>query len=402
MILSDKQKQGLETTVARFKARERFTVISGYAGSGKSTLVKFIVAALGFKEEEGDVAFCAPTGKAAQVLVRMGHKDATTIHRLLYEWIPKENGKYLKKRKWPLPKLVICDEVSMVSMEMAKELLSHSESYIIFCGDPAQLPPISKDDDNHLLDNPHVFLDEVHRQALGSDIIKLSLDVRQGRNIRVMQGNDVQIYAKEQFVEGMLTWADQILCATNRTRQELNQQMINLLGFTKPIDVGMKIICNRNNWDIISQQGEPIVNGTIGFIKKLRDDKVYLPQYFGVEPYDSVVVDLETETGDLYTDLVFDRQEILTGEPVISDPRLIYQINKYYSTDWAKENGLVNPLPLSANFGYAITTHRAQGSQWGKVLYVEERFPFEREEHQKHVYTGLTRAENKLVVIKKG
>ena len=83
MILTNKQRIGLEIAVARFKAGERWTTISGYAGSGKSTLVKFIIAALDVPPEE--VCYVAFTGKAASVLKQKGCENAMTVHKLLYK-----------------------------------------------------------------------------------------------------------------------------------------------------------------------------------------------------------------------------------------------------------------------------------------------------------------------------
>ena len=67
----------------------------------------------------------------------------------------------------------------MLPTDMWNLLLSH-HIYILACGDPEQLPPINPKDNNHVLDNPHVFLDEIMRQAQESEIIRLSMHVREG------------------------------------------------------------------------------------------------------------------------------------------------------------------------------------------------------------------------------
>ena len=67
MELTAKQEQGLKIAVERYKNKERYTVIAGYAGSGKSTLIKFIISALRVHPEE-EVCYVAFTGKAATVL----------------------------------------------------------------------------------------------------------------------------------------------------------------------------------------------------------------------------------------------------------------------------------------------------------------------------------------------
>ena len=127
MILTDKQKQGLDIAVQRYKEGKPYTCIAGLAGSGKSTLVKFIVAALNLDPEE-EVAYVAFTGKAANVLSRKGNPNATTAHKLLYEARPKSDGTFFFFRKTELDKdykLLVVDEVSMLPKDMWELLLRH-------------------------------------------------------------------------------------------------------------------------------------------------------------------------------------------------------------------------------------------------------------------------------------
>ena len=121
------------------------------AGTGKSTLIKFIIAALNLDPE--DVCYVAFTGKAATVLQQKGCPNATTAHKLLYHAKQMPDGKYtfVPKKERPLYKLIIVDEVSMLPKAMW-ELLLRWRIPIIACGDPEQLPPVDKDEDNHLLD----------------------------------------------------------------------------------------------------------------------------------------------------------------------------------------------------------------------------------------------------------
>ena len=110
------------------------------------------------------MAYATYTGKAAEVLRKKGNAGACTLHKLLYDHRPLQSGGF-----WRVPKdhldvdIVVIDEVSMVPKTMIDLLLSH-KVYVIFLGDPFQLPQILKDEDNHLLDHPHIFLDEIMRQ----------------------------------------------------------------------------------------------------------------------------------------------------------------------------------------------------------------------------------------------
>ena len=93
MELTRKQEEGLKIAVERYYARERWTCIAGYAGSGKSTLIKFIISALDVNPEE-EVCYVAFTGKAATVLQQKGCPNATTAHKLLYKAKMMANGTF--------------------------------------------------------------------------------------------------------------------------------------------------------------------------------------------------------------------------------------------------------------------------------------------------------------------
>ena len=141
MVLTSKQEAGLKIAIERYRAGEKYTVIAGFAGTGKSTLIKFIIAALNLCPE--DVCYVAYTGKAAQVLKNKGCPNVMTAHKLLYEAKPMPNGTYKFEPKLSIGdfKIVVVDEISMLPKVMWDRLLTHNV-YIIACGDPFQLPPI--------------------------------------------------------------------------------------------------------------------------------------------------------------------------------------------------------------------------------------------------------------------
>ena len=113
MELTKKQEEGLKIAVKRHRDGEKYTVISGYAGTGKSTLVKFIVEALQVAPDR--VCYATFTGKAAEVLRKKGNKNACTLHKLLYEHIPLPAGGFLRKPKETIPyDIIVIDEISMV------------------------------------------------------------------------------------------------------------------------------------------------------------------------------------------------------------------------------------------------------------------------------------------------
>ena len=393
MELTNKQEQGLKIAVERFLNREKYTVIGGYAGSGKSTLVKFIIAALepyGIDPED-DVCYATFTGKASQVLLKKGNKNVSTLHKLLYKHIPKADGGFIRQPKPEIEyKVVVVDEVSMAPKEMM-ELLFRHRVYVICLGDPFQLPPIDKNTDNHLLDNPHIFLDEIMRQAQESEIIRLSMDIREQKSIEYMKGSEAIVCPKGELNTGMLTWADQILVGTNQTRVNINNQMRTLMGRGNKPETGDKVICLRNYWDIISDSFNPLVNGTIGYISNPSTNEVYIPYYLGGGSFEVLNTEFISDSDDSFGILNMDNKMILTGEKGI-DYKQAFKL--------AKNPKFKDLLPLEFTYGYAITTHKAQGSEWDKVLILEERFPFDKVEHARWLYTAVTRAASRLVLVR--
>ena len=390
VTLTNKQEQGLRMAVERYKAHEPWTCIAGYAGTGKSTLVKFIIAALNVAPE--NVAYVTFTGKAASVLRHKGCPNAMTAHKLLYYSKRLPNGKFVFTPRTSLEgeyKVIVVDEISMLPKELWELLLRH-KVYIIACGDPFQLPPISKNADNHVLDTPHIFLDEIMRQAEESEIIRLTMNIREGKPIQYQRGNEVQVVSPDDVVSGMYDWADQIICATNKKRLDINTYMRAAAGRGELPEDGDKIIACRNCWDIIDTTGEnALVNGTIGYLDGLTFGTQEYPIY-GFPTVPVIRTGLRTDDGG-FDEIMLDQQALMTGKKFLT-PEQEYQIYRRAS--------LKGLEPIEFNYGYAITCHRAQGSEWEKVLVFEESFPFDKEEHARWLYTACTRPSEKLVLVR--
>ena len=393
MILTKRQEEGLKTAVARHRAGEKYTVIAGYAGTGKSTLVRYIIDALNVEEDR--VCHCAFTGKAAEVLKKKGNKNVATLHRLLYEHIPRPAGGFFRKPKPFIDyDVIVVDEVSMAPKSLMELLFNH-QVYVICLGDPFQLPPIDKDEDNHLLDDPHIFLDEIMRQEEDSEIIQLTMKIRNQEPIDYFNGNEVKIIPYSDLNTGVLQWGDQILTATNAKRQAINNQMRALQGRTgEPVD-GDKIICLRNYWDDSSLNGDALINGTIGILQNSFQTWREIPRFVqsDIRKFDVLVGDLVVpETNDVYQMTEMDRQMIITGEKCC-DWRLSYKLGKL-----RPKYGEI--VPKEFTYAYAITTHKSQGSEWPKVVVLEEKFPFDKVEHARWLYTACTRSSEKLVLVR--
>lgn len=390
VILTNKQEQGLKIAVERYKAHEPWTCIAGYAGTGKSTLVKFIIAALNVAPD--NVAYITFTGKAASVLRHKGCPNAMTAHKLLYYSKRLPNGKFVFTPRTSLEgdyKVIVVDEISMLPKDLWELLLRH-RVYIIACGDPFQLPPINKNADNHVLDTPHIFLDEIMRQAEESEIIRLTMNIREGKPIQYQRGSEVQVVSPDDVVSGMYDWADQIICATNKKRLDINTYMRAAAGRGELPEDGDKIIACRNCWDIIDTTGEnALVNGTIGYLDGIAFGTQEYPIY-GFPTVPVIRTGLRTDDGG-FDEIMLDQQALMTGKKFLT-PEQEYQIYRRAS--------LKGLEPIEFNYGYAITCHRAQGSEWEKVLVFEESFPFDKEEHARWLYTACTRPSEKLVLVR--
>ena len=397
MVLTYKQEQGLKICIERYIQGEKYCVISGYAGAGKSTLVKVIIEALldidGTLDPANDIVYTSFTGKATQVLLKKGNPNVKTLHKLLYESIPKPDGTFFRVPKTEVKeRIVVVDEVSMAPKDLMKLLFKH-DVFVIALGDPFQLPPIDKDQDNGLLQHPHIFLDEIMRQALDSDIIRLSMKVRNQEPIEYENLSDTIVMPYRQLNTGVLKWADQILVGTNNTRVSINNKMRELLNKGNAPEEGDKVICLRNYWDCFAENCDPLVNGTVGYIHDPYRTFNQIPYWIKGQTQNIQVLNANfvSDSGADFGRLQMDEQQILTGERCL-DYKSIYKLTKNRQT--------AHLVPMEFTYGYAITTHKSQGSEWDKVAVLEERFPFEREEHARWLYTAITRASDKLVLVR--
>lgn len=180
--LTTEQKEALAYLLAGLESGERRLALKGFAGTGKTTLVRFLCQRLG---RSGTLALTAPTNKAARVLADGAGRTAGTIHSLLGLRMTRdfEGGYRLERTQHPddLPDLVILDEASMVDgvlMQHIEEAQSESDLAVIFVGDPAQLPPVNEDNSPfERISGPE--LTKIIRQKKGSPIVDLATHIRE-------------------------------------------------------------------------------------------------------------------------------------------------------------------------------------------------------------------------------
>ena len=341
-------------------------------GTGKSTLVQFIIQELHIPESK--IAYVAYTGKAALVLKSKGCPGATTAHKLLYHTTELPDGTFVhvpKDKPDKVYKLIVVDEISMLEKEQW-DILMKWGIHVICLGDPFQLPSIGQD--NGVLAHPHIFLDEIMRQAQDSEIIRLSMDIRAGKPLSLSKGKDVWVVPKETIFDRLLTTADIVLCGKNATRYYLNQRIRRVVWGEQykddPIE-NDKIICLKNYWN----KGD-LANGLIGKITNIEKKDDYFLKT-------KLLADFRTDD-DSFCDLSMDYQLFTDGKPLVNQD------------NWKMYPKEIRPHEF--DYAYAITCHKAQGSEFGKVVLFNEPIGKDIEMRQRWLYTGLTRSSEKIVV----
>lgn len=384
-----------------FKGSKQFFVLSGYAGTGKTALLKHVVKETLGLDDLYSAAFVTPTGKAATVLIKNG-VSACTVHRLIYQSQTVEQevevgGKKIKverlvfRRRENIDKaikLIVLDEASMVSDDVLSDIANFGVK-VLLCGDNAQLPPV--EGFNSFLKEPDYTLTQIVRQQQDNPIIRLSTLAREGKPIPFGNFGDAAfvLYGRK-FAGGqrerLLKRSDQIICGLNKTRAKLNEEMRRILGFEGLPQNGDKLICTLNNWETFIDGGARfnLVNGIIG----TAIDPFYdLNQHMGFTQFKPDFLDETCPEA-----LPFD-----TG--VFEDGAYRYK----HGDTFAKfdENGEATGVFTLNRFeyGYCISCHKAQGSEFDNVIIFDESFAF-KEDKSRWLYTALTRARKKLILIR--
>lgn len=363
MEWSNDQKKALDSVAAWFNDPKKDQVFSltGYAGTGKTTLIQH------FREGiSGAVCHAAFTGKAALQMRKSGATNAQTIHSLIYMPNTDENEELVFDFRDDSPlmgaKLLILDEVSMVDKELGEDVLSFGVPTLVI-GDPGQLPPVKGA--GYFNRKPNAHLDTVHRQALDSPILRLATDIRKGKILKKEECEGLSVYKRGG--DPTAIEADQTICGKNAMRVRLNnftRKKTNQSGiFPNP---GEKIIFLRNN------QRDQIFNGLLAEVTKVKFS----------ESHNELAISANGDNGVSYKNLIIHPE-------CFSNPAELEEIS------W-RERKRKN----EATFGYAITCHKAQGSQWDSVLVVDDRlFAWDKAMRKRWLYTAITRAAEKLTIV---
>lgn len=392
----------------------------GYAGTGKTTLAKHLA-----QDVKGRVLFAAYTGKATSVLRRSGAPNAQTIHSLIYNpkerskerlndlkeelreiqqmlgeeraeamaegypadtWMPSkrladrllkvETDIRIEERSKSSPDfdlkfdsdlkgagLLVVDECSMVDEQMAMDIMSYGVPVLVL-GDPAQLPPVKGT--GYFTDaRPDVMLTEIHRQARDNPIIELATRVRNNEALLLGQYGSSSVI--ERATPELALAADQVLVGKNRTRLSTNRRMRELkgyLGSPYPLE-GEKLVCLRNDKDL------GLLNGTLHIA---TDDAQEAGGYINLR------IRPDDQPEDWASILVPAHREHFDGDP----DDIGY---------WDRRNA------QEFTYGYALTVHKSQGSQWSNVLIIDESDSFSKD-RTRWLYTAITRAQDVVTVVR--
>jgi exodeoxyribonuclease-5 len=364
---SPDQRTALETVREWMKTHEQTMTFGGFAGTGKTTLVKEII------RDQGNVAIVAFTGKAVSVLRHKGVRQAKTLHSLMYQVAGEDDeGDPIFMRRAalgrrgrgfddyePPPDLVIVDEASMINKRMHEDLEALATK-ILYVGDHGQLQPIGYDPG--LMRDPVIRLEKIHRQAEGSPILRYAHHLREGNDpFDVAQPNkDSEVQIANRWPDDLHEF-DTVLVGYNGTRHYLNKLIREARGFKGVMpQEGETLICLANNPHF------GIFNGLQVIVKDCepRDKETAWLRFTDFEGFDRQVPIYLPQLG---TSEKFQREELI------------------------RENlGLFD-------WGYALTVHKAQGSEWDNVCVIEKIHPGWGEARWR--YTAATRAAKKLTYV---
>ena len=461
MELTILQNKVFEQIKAFLNSDASVFILRGYAGTGKTTMVKVIAD---YIKQSRQLAMMAPTGRAARVLAtKTGHK-AVTIHKAIYAKAHIEPKKVKDiaesgyKFVFPINEsenggniVAIVDEASMVcSRKIEHELFIFGTDNlmedlltfvrpnfggkVIFVGDPAQLPPVGESVSNALraeyfkekgLKVVEAELTEVLRQKGDSVILKNAMMIRDllqkdKRNQLVFeeQKDDVEMVPSEQFLDKYLKYRKEsgrhdsvIICYSNKSANRYNRDIRkSLYGGDVPLRENDILLITQNNYRLNRMNGEFVPVLSVGartqqsapvyaqiggkrqrIVITLNFIQVTVPDGDGNPMLCMLLEDLLTsdkatisidENRALYINFCMRHPSLKQGTQVFADALLN---DEYYNA-------------IRAKYGYAVTGHKCQGGEWGKVFVDYTDRTGLDDDSLRWAYTATTRAQKTLYV----
>ncbi len=341
-------------------------LLDGGAGTGKTTVAGLAAEAINAKR----IVFGAYTAKAARVMQSKGMEGASTLHSLIYRaehrndrivWVTNHNSPCLRAD------LIVVDEVSMVNDRIAEDLRSFNKPILVLGDVGGQLPPV-EGAGAFTRRRPDFILREVHRTVADSPITKLAWRAR--RRGVVFLSDDPTARVAPLNADAWLVILNrdfQVICGKNTTRRTVTRRAREAFGFKGPLpQPGEPLICCRNDYS----QG--LINGDIAVLWRITENDPD-EDYFEAD----LLIEGETRTG------------VLINRPYFSSQTIDNSAGRFSSAhfDWA----------------YAITCHKAQGSEFEHVVVIDDQFAqWDKDLRRRWLYTAITRAQETVTVFQTG
>ena len=372
--------------------------LSGIAGSGKTTIINYIIDRLKIKRSR--ILFCAFSGRAVSEMIKKGI-NAQTVHSAIYEYherfkkdfdgkvIRNDKGYPIKEKVFELKprldknyELIVLDEAGMVGLKLGSDLLSYGIPTICL-GDINQLPPVM--DRQMFMANPDYHLSQPHRQNADSPIIELAQMWLNDMSFKYGIYGSSSVIRMSDVSEKLLKWADIIIVGKNNTKDRINMIVRKDVKGYKKLEYpheGERVICRRNNWDKYLNNGIPLTNGTTGIIQK----------------YDKSTFDGLSFLMDFKPDYSFNN-ECFKNLQVDYNYLQAIDLNSL-DKDTFKQYMYESKFFELFDYGYAITAWASQGGQWPKVLFFcEDLFKSKPVIRRGYGYTSITRAMDSIIIV---
>ena len=461
MELTKQQNEVFKKIKAFMESDASVFILRGYAGTGKTTMVKVVAD---YITQSRNMYLMAPTGRAARVLSQKTKRMATTIHKAIYEGtclvskVTKDIAETEFKLFFPISEskqdgknVVIVDEASMLcsrkikhelykfgSDNLMEDLLTFIRpgfgGKVIFVGDPAQLPPVGESVSNALraeyfqkqgLKVMEAELTEVLRQKNDSIILKNAMMIRDllkkdKRNSLVFEEkkDDVETISANCFLEKYLDYRKKsdkndsvVICFSNKSASRYNRAIrTDLYGKDVPVRENDVLMIIQNNYNLNRMNGEfvPVLSVgertqqsapvyvQVGGVKQrkiitLNFVQVTVTNGLGNPCLCMLLEDLLNsdkpelsidETRALYINFCMRHPELKQGTQQFS---LVLMQDAYYNA-------------IRAKYGYAVTGHKCQGGEWGKVFVDYTGRTGLDNDSLRWAYTATTRAQKTLYV----
>lgn len=461
MELTNQQNKVFEQIKAFLNSDASVFILRGYAGTGKTTMVKVIAD---YIEQTRQLVMMAPTGRAARVLAMKTGHTATTIHKAIYSkaHVEPKKVKNIAKSEFKFVFSInnsenggnivaIVDEASMVcSRKIEHELFMFGTDNlmedlltfvrpnfggkVIFVGDPAQLPPVGESVSNALraeyfkekgLKVIEAELTEVLRQKDDSVILKNAMMIRDllkkdKRNQLVFeeQKDDVETIPSEQFLDKYLNYRKEsgkhdsvIICYSNKSANRYNRDIRkSLYGGDVPLQENDILLITQNNYRLDRMNGEFVPVLSIG--ERIQQSAPVYAQIGGKK--ERIVITLNfikvtVPNGDGNPIPCMLLEDLLTSDTAtisIDENRALYinfcmrNPNLKQGTESFAEALLNDEYynAIRAKYGYAVTGHKCQGGEWGKVFVDYTGRTGLDDDSLRWAYTATTRAQKTLYV----